>query len=827
MKFTILPTITSDLSKAQEMDLGWGEVVEALALRHDPALTDKKSLPLFLPGAFKKGEKRRVDDAVESLTLAVLDFDNVTQVELITLLDQVKGLRHCTYTTWSNRKHQEQTGNWKFRLVLPFSRPVTPEEWPAVWEGVYRLLGSIEDDKGVSKGFADKSCKNVGRIYYLPYLDYPGQDGQFEHDFATSEDGPSLDVDTFLANYQVEKNQKEVPAVAGSFVFHIDQLNPIIKKLAKSESGVHAQVAAWLKKIVKGDPLPFPVGQRHESYKLICKILGDHFFNVDTNHLYKTTLARSVIQLNQETPEDPIEDQDVINLLSGAQEKYREVLEKRKEERDATEIEDCKLVGVKEPYTREQVDEWAAKMGLTFEELKRRLIVGVGENFWVFFKGGYVETTKPVAQVSLHQLLAPAVRVFNLKMTTPTREDVVDKTPAALMKRYGVSSYKLRYDAGRTAFGFEDNRQTFLAPLFQRRDWQPMRSEFVEGWLTALCSNEPGKLEMLEKWLAWSVDLTQPLALLFLSGAPGAGKTLFATALSSLWECDFIESDNVFTHFNGEMIQSPIILADEGFPPDQTRRIRSLLGRGYHKVEQKYREVSTIESNFRFVVTANNEASFFNLRKEVLGAFDLEALAIRTFHVEASEDASEYLEKAEFTRIGEMLKGEFAMHVMWLAEKYKDATRSRFGTKPDSKMVRKITVSSGVPSQLMRWVIGYLTSDKIEKKRASAAKVRVSKENLLLTVRAFEDWDCYLNEPKPAFDAILQAFGTITTSKERKKLIPGAQDAGKQELVSYSVLSLAHLEAWVEAHPTYVSWEELRLALSRDTPINWSKPLGA
>jgi hypothetical protein len=822
MRLTYLPTITSDLTAAEVAELTWEEVGEFFKHQYDPQYSKKEELPIVFPGTFKAGEKRRTNTAVEAVHLAMLDFDDCSDLELGAIEEGVSGLAYCICTTWSNKKHREATNHWKFRLVMPLSRPVTAEEWPVVWRAVNHRFGTIGD-----KVLADKACKNAGRIYFVSQVPYsPNEDGGFDHDYYSFSSGQPLNVEQALERGKLLGGQAEVAEPKGADNFYIDQLTPLAKKLAKSDSGVHAQVSAWIKKLIKGTPLPFEKGGRHQGYLLLCKVLVETYTKVDPTVLYKVALKRSVDQLNQEHSDDPITEQEIVALLTGAQEKIKEVNAAKKEERDQEEEDLCKLVGTT-PYTQEEMEGWAKDLGLTLSELSRHLVIQIEENYWCFFRGKYLEYNKSVAPTALHERLRPAAKVMNLRLRKESRDEVVDKTPIDLVRDYGLSSLNLRMEAGRTHFGFDHSKSLMYVPLFARKNWQPEKSEFVEGWLTTFSGGDEEKLAVLEQWIGWSIDLTKPLALLFLSGAAGAGKTLFPQALSSIWESDFTETDNVFTQFNSEMLSSPVVLADEGFPQDQTRRIRSFLGRNKHKVEQKYHAVKTIESNYRFVVTANDEATFYNLRKEVLGAFDLEALAIRTLHLEAPEDATEYLEAAGPERIEEMLKsGEFAQHAVYLAEKHKDAPRGRFGTKPDKAMVRKVTVSSGVPSQLMRWVIGYLLSDKIEKKKQSVSKVRVQEGNLLLTMRAFEDWDTYLGESKPSYDDIRQAFGTITTSKQKIRRAPGAQRAGDRQNIEFNVLSIAHLEAWMDANPSHANYHQVMDALKTDTPINWHKPVG-
>lgn len=89
------------------------------------------------------------------------------------------------WIAYSTHSHDPDTGKFKFRLVLPFSRDVTPDEWPHVWLGCNALLG----------GVLDPATKDISRLVYLPSC--PAN--KVQHAFYEHHDGDLIDPDMLIA----------------------------------------------------------------------------------------------------------------------------------------------------------------------------------------------------------------------------------------------------------------------------------------------------------------------------------------------------------------------------------------------------------------------------------------------------------------------------------------------------------------------------------------------------------------------------------------------------------------------------------------------------
>lgn len=93
---------------------------------------------------------------IEAVTALVFDFDHVSRAELRKLLDALAGRASCLYTSFSHLKKGRD--DLCFRLVLPCSREMAPDEFRRIWRLVNAELGAL----------ADPAAKDESRLWYLP-----------------------------------------------------------------------------------------------------------------------------------------------------------------------------------------------------------------------------------------------------------------------------------------------------------------------------------------------------------------------------------------------------------------------------------------------------------------------------------------------------------------------------------------------------------------------------------------------------------------------------------------------------------------------------------
>lgn len=153
------------------------KILSKRKIRHD------KSGPAFSLNKLKdSGTRRNADVVCRSGIEGDID-SGATLDDLRTALDPY------WWVAYSTHSHDPENGKFKFRLAIPFSRDVTPDEWPQVWNGCNDLLG----------GALDPATKDISRLAYLPSCP---QD-KIVHAFHEHHDGGLLDPDTLIALAQM------------------------------------------------------------------------------------------------------------------------------------------------------------------------------------------------------------------------------------------------------------------------------------------------------------------------------------------------------------------------------------------------------------------------------------------------------------------------------------------------------------------------------------------------------------------------------------------------------------------------------------------------
>ena len=144
----------------------------------------------FVGGTLKGG--RRKIDAVLQRWLITLDMDSITAGE--DPWPTVELILGCAAVLYSTHSHTAKAP--RLRLVLPLSRPVSPEEYEAI---ARRIAGDIGID------MCDDTTYEPHRLMYWASA---SSDGEFRYEV---QDGPWLDADEQLARYADWKDPTQWP----------------------------------------------------------------------------------------------------------------------------------------------------------------------------------------------------------------------------------------------------------------------------------------------------------------------------------------------------------------------------------------------------------------------------------------------------------------------------------------------------------------------------------------------------------------------------------------------------------------------------------------
>lgn len=140
--------------------------------------TELKDCGGFVGGAVEGGRRRR--GSVPARRLLTLDADNATE----DLWEEFRQSFDCAAVLYTTHSHTAR--NPRYRLVVPLSRAVSPEEYEAVARTV---TGPLGPDR------FDPSTYEAERLMYWPSAP---RDGEWEY---RRQDGPALDVEGALRSY--------------------------------------------------------------------------------------------------------------------------------------------------------------------------------------------------------------------------------------------------------------------------------------------------------------------------------------------------------------------------------------------------------------------------------------------------------------------------------------------------------------------------------------------------------------------------------------------------------------------------------------------------
>ena len=144
----------------------------------------------FVGGTIRDGGHRKAD-TVTARSLVTLDIDYGTAKTADLVRDMLDGTAWCLYSTHSHTPEAP-----RYRLVIPLSREVTPDEYIPV-------ARRVADDIGID--LFDSSTYEPSRLMYWPSCPSDG-----EYVFLTGEGAP-LDADRVLSTYTDWRNVVEWP----------------------------------------------------------------------------------------------------------------------------------------------------------------------------------------------------------------------------------------------------------------------------------------------------------------------------------------------------------------------------------------------------------------------------------------------------------------------------------------------------------------------------------------------------------------------------------------------------------------------------------------
>ena len=276
-------------------------------------------------------------------------------------------------------------------------------------------------------------------------------------------------------------------------------------------------------------------------------------------------------------------------------------------------------------------------------------------------------------------------------------------------------------------------RMVLISNLFSLREDLLRKAKFhpeIDRWLRSLVV--PEQYELLESWIGWALAFDEgPICALSLSGPPGCGKKLFCQGLAECLTTGEYATAREFGRFREPLLRTCFLVVDEGLPKPQqgvsdvADTFRHFVSGDPLQIEQKYKTPITIRNPIRIIFTSNNSdvvqelAGHRELTKE-----DQEALALRILHLEAQQDATNYLLSLGGIHhttgwisgdSGEKSDYVIARHFLWLYlhKRHDHPKQRRFLVEGalDSDVMSEMKLRSGISPQIIETLINMIEHD--------------------------------------------------------------------------------------------------------------------
>lgn len=742
----------ADSLEGQDVEIPWNSFVTAFLDAGFVFGKTKQKVPLMVPVEFATGASRKTMENVERIYIGALDFDELTEAQFEEVMERLvsKELEAIVYSTWGHPKIAPK-GLFKFRVLMPLSRPSEKMEWKLLWPLMNGLLGSM----------GDRTCFDPTRGYFVP----AAPRGAKTDDLILFHlPGKALDVNQLLSGVDT-LDPVDLADVEDTDKEKIDRerIQRFAKKMSRSAVEYRSWMGSLLQKVLKGEPFA-DKGNRDNTIFKLAKDLGEAFPEGDAGSVAQHFEA-SLSHMGGDAP-------SVADVREKIQRAQRSTLIERMRGEKTKLVQEQRLREQFGDYDKSSIDAFckATGCGATFDVFRQRLIVQKGTRFFVYCGDNYTPFTERELTNACRDLLKPAAEALNVTIYNVSEKNGFEtpKSPMQLVHDYGVVAQHEEVRTYEQASYYEEATQTMVEAPFPLRPLEVRRHPDVETWIDAVCGSDT-LAEALRDWMAVAPNLRRALAFLVFSGKTGLGKTSFADGIARLWSTGGISKTsmaNAFEQFNTEMKRNPVLLADEELPTDYrgrvpTGRLRALVSAGEHMLNSKNRDIVRVRGYFRLVATVNglHKLSFGTAHSRE----DIEAIQQRTLIIPVSADAEGLFDFHKFVE-----QDALAEHCLWL-QKTREKPDGRFGVRYINSDLFDL-LQDDVADNVLRWMLWFLETRKLEDDRELPAFV--AKNALYVNVDKLHTyWESlFPDERKPTKRRLGQAVSLLGEEHIRVRL---------------------------------------------------------
>lgn len=739
----------------------WQQFADGMRQRGTPEQADKKDGALWAPIKLRQGQPRANANVLEvsALTIDVDHADEATVLDVFKRLDR-DGLAYVAHTTHS---HNPIADDWRLRFVVPLAEPVMGRSWPPLWRAAIARYAPA----------ADQACKDVARQYYYPARPVMSDADRY---FVVVQDGAPL-VPSSLGSVEA------VAPIENHRVVSRDALTTLAGRWKRAKDPKKADLGIRLAKAMQGEAFA-QSGERDSIMFAMCGAIVEDFPDCSPQSIAEA-FALSLGRMALDSDGAPTAEQ-VADKIERCKRYRQEREQSRAAEKQGKREAHCVLAGHPEPYSAQEIEQYAKTLGVGIETLEHCWIIQHQSDYYVLSPGPTYQLAKRESLVNNAKTsLAPApVRLWD--------DDGALVSHNTLLERNSIAVQNVVRSLVAQRPSVDIARSTLTLPTCPRRDLSPQYSDRVNEWLEILGGNDS---RALKDWLALCLDLEQPLSALTLIGWGGGGKSLMAAGLARLWSTEGATSiDDAMGAFNDPLERCPLVFADEKLPRDfrgqvRTEDLRRFIQETKRQSNRKNRAQCPLIGAIRLVIAANNE-NLLDLRGQ-LSMADVQAIGERFFHIEVTKEAKQYLDSVGRETIeSEWLQGdELPCHVRWLAANERPRWAGRFGVAHDSSGVaNRIAVRTGIRASICEWLVRCLEDDA--RKLRDGSKAGIANGSIVLHVSTLtESWDYYLrNEPRPKTSQVATALEGLTLEKIR------------YDDRDLHVIDVAKVKAWADEH---------------------------
>lgn len=737
--------------------LNWEDLVNLIG--PPKPYSDKGATPLFSPAEMKPGETVS-NKNVAVIHFGVLDLDHVSEEALMKILTNIlEEARACYFvSSWSHKGGADCC----VRLIVPFSRPVLPSEWPEFWP-IF--------EKTYCGGISDKSTKDASRRYYFPAHPYT----LVATPICELVPGSPCDVDALLAsggarNQAFTKSPHRADRYIGDGGVGVGvagmlkeaKLMQLAGTWSRSYQKHQVMLGKALSRVLQGEPFAKETGApgnlpegRHATMYALVRALVEAFPGV---------LPTDVVALFHESVSKMgrMDDMEV----------FKAVTHKQEETRGALAALNMKAIGRPEGYSDAELEEFANRLNVPVHTLKNYFIIQKGKTFYILKPEGYIPLTKDEFESSFKYQLAPASKIIDC--TEVTKTGLRDKKASEMVHEYGLVASSITTDMTAQMSTFDVATNTLIeAPCPIRVE--PEYDQDVQTWLELLAGDDPEDVDRLLKWVTCVPDLRRVIPAVYLHGPGGVGKSLLGGGLARLWTTDAATGleQALSSNFNEAVATCPFIFADETIAKVDTAKIRELIQSRRRPYLRKYMPASTLIGSVRVCLAANNDSllrSNDDLTNDDISAITERFLEFRTtvkprdfliqFHKRNPERLKDWVEKDVIAR-----------HALWLNRNVvvpEGDSRFTIKSATNSNLALGMQVFSGLRQQVCLWLVNFLREPGKLIDPKLRHSIYVKKGELLVRSSTIADgWEVYVNnrEGKPQPGSLYRALGGLSDEK--------------------------------------------------------------